>query len=220
MAMLGPVAWADIFPFMGISIRCSDRTLSAMTPDDVEPLLAAADTGVVDASRPYPFLTDWALLPREERMRSSASFYFSTWASVRPDRWTLLMVMREGDTVIGAQDLMASDFALLRVAKTGSWLARSAQGRGLGTLMRQMICTLAFDHLGAVELRTEAFADNPPSNRVSEKLGYERVETARAERLGELAHAVRYRLTADTFIRPDVPIEVTGVQAFRQFIGA
>ena len=197
---------------MGVSIRCGDISLRAMTPDDVEPVIAAADRGIVPEDSGYPYLTDWALLPREERAEDSARFYFSTWASTRPERWTLLMVAREGDVVIGAQDLMAHDFALVRVAKTGSWLARNAHGRGIGTTMRQMVCSLAFDHLGAVELRTAAYAD-------SEKLGYERLDTARVNRLGQVAHEVHYRLTPGSFNRPESPIEVSGVDAFRRFLG-
>ncbi len=38
--------------------------------------------------------------------------------------------------------------------------------------MRAAVLLLAFDHLGARTARSEAFADNPASLRVSEKLGY------------------------------------------------
>lgn len=211
--------WADIFPYMSVKILCGELTLSAMTPNDVGALIAAADEGVVIDGAPYPFVTDWATLPRQTRIDNSARFYFSKWASFTVEGWTLLMVAREGDKVVGAQDLMGGDFRLLRRAETGSWLAAPYRGRGLGTLMRQMVGVLAFDHLGAVELRTSAFADNPASLRVSEKLGYQRINSARSNRLGEVADMVDLKLLPGNFVRPNQPVEVTGVGPLRTFLG-
>ena len=55
----------------------------------------------------------------------------------------------------------------------GSWIGREFQGRGIGKLMRQAVLALAFDHLGAQVAETEAFIDNPASNKVSLGVGYE-----------------------------------------------
>ncbi|GAA4899804.1 hypothetical protein GCM10025789_17620 [Tessaracoccus lubricantis] len=213
------MAWSDILPFMGVAIRCGDLSLTAMTPDDIPGLLAAAGRGIVPDGSGYPFITDWALLPRAEREASSTQFYFSSWAAASPERLELMMVVREGDTIMGAQDLRVADFAVRRTGFTGSWLARDFHGRGIGTRMRQLVCAFAFDELGALEMRTEAYADNPASNRVSQKTGYVEFDRARVNRLGEPAVEVRYRLTADQLTRPAEPITFDGGPALRRYLG-
>lgn len=213
------MAWSDLLPFMGVSIRRGTLSLSAMTPDDVRPLLAVAARGIVPDGSGYPFITDWALQPRAERELNSTQYYFTTWASARTESLELLMVAREGDTVVGAQDLRVAEFAVRRTGFTGSWLGQEFHGHGIGTRMRQMICAFAFDELGAVEMRTEAYADNPASNRVSQKTGYTEFDRARVMRLGQPAVEVRYKLTPERLTRPAEPITYDGGQALRRFLG-
>jgi RimJ/RimL family protein N-acetyltransferase len=55
---------------------------------------------------------------------------------------------------------------------TGSWLGLAHQGRGYGTEMRAAVLHLAFEGLGAVDARTDAFEDNAASYGVSRRLGY------------------------------------------------
>ncbi|NHB83784.1 GNAT family N-acetyltransferase [Tessaracoccus sp. HDW20] len=85
--------------------------------------------------------------------------------------------------------------------------------------MRAMICAFAFDQLGAVQCRTEAYADNPASQRVSEKVGYERFDRAPVDRLGEATDEVRFRLTPARLNRPDERVNYQGADAFRAFVG-
>ncbi len=211
--------WAEIYPPFGLSIACGELELRAMGPDDVPGLLDVAVDGIVPVGSGYPFLTDWALLPPERLRTSSARFYFSTWAAASPEAWELLMVVRRAGVIVGAQDLRARDFRVARVAATGSWLGRRFHGHGTGTLMRQMMCAFAFDQLGALQCRTEAYADNPASQRVSEKTGYERFDVAPVDRLGEPVDEVRFRLRPEQLNRPAEPITYQGVEAFRRFIG-
>lgn len=211
--------WADIDPIFGVSVTCGDVTLRSQTPDDIPALLDLAADGLVAEGEPYPFLTDWALLPPERLRRNSASFYFSTWASFSPEAWALPMVVSRGGSILGVQDLRARDFAVARVAATGSWLGTPHRGQGIGTLMRQLACALAFDALGAVRCETEAFADNPASLRVSEKVGYEAFDRRPTDRLGEPADEIRLRLTPERFMRPAEPITCGGAEALRERIG-
>ena len=67
---------------------------------------------------------------------------------------------------------MAKQFPIRRVVDTGSWVGREFQGRGIGKEMRAAVLHFAFEGLGAVRAQTEAFADNPASQRVTESLGY------------------------------------------------
>ena len=112
----------------------------------------------------------------------------------------------------------ATNFGVTRTGETGSWLGRSYQRRGIGTRMRRAVCAFAFDHLGAVEVTSGAFVDNPASLAVSTKVGYRpngRFRMTRRE--GEVAIDQRLVLTPDTFIRGE-PIEVTGVEPLRSFL--
>lgn len=211
--------WAEIYPPFGVSIACGDLELHGMTPADVPELLDLASEGVVDPDRPYPFNNDWALREPADLRLNSARYYFSTWAAARPDAWSLLFVVRHRGEIVGCQDLMTDDFPITRVARTGSWLGRRHHGSGIGTAMRQLVCAFAFDALGADECRTEAYSDNPASQRVSEKLGYQRVEVRPVNRLGERAQEVRFILTPDHFVRPTGTVTFDGVEAFKEFVG-
>jgi len=105
-----------------------------------------------------------------------------------------------------------------RVGETGSWLGREFQGRGIGTAMRQAICAFAFDHLGAEQITSAAFTDNPASNAASRKVGYRPNGLIRkARRDGEWQDSQKWLLTPETFVR-GVTITASGVDAFRSLI--
>src|SRR5699024_10957904 len=126
----------------------------------------------------------------------------------------------EAGQLVGCQGLSTHDFLVTRTGETGSWLGRSHQGRGIGTRMRRAVCALAFDHLGFDEVTSGAFVDNPASLGVSRKVGYRPDGTRRLKRReGERAMNQRLVLTAETFVRGDEPVEVTGAPELREFIG-
>ena len=105
-----------------------------------------------------------------------------------------------GGTLVGLQAFHTTNFAVVRSGETGSWLGRCFQGQGIGTRMRRAVCALAFDHLGAVEVTSAAFLDNPASLAVSRKVGYEpngRLRLVRRE--NEVAVNQRLVLTPETF---------------------
>ena len=136
-----------------------------------------------------------------------------------PQRWSLEFAVEYDGRVVGCQGFSTENYAVTRTGETGSWLGRPFHGRGIGTAMRQAICAFCFDHLEAEEVESAAFTDNPASNAVSRKVGYQpngRVRKSRRE--GEWQHNQRFLLTPETFVRGE-PITVTGVEAFRRFIG-
>ena len=78
----------------------------------------------------------------------------------------------------------------------------------------------ADDHLDAEEVTSGAFVDNPASNAVSAKVGYQLNGVERRHRRpGELALAQRFRLARPELDRSGVELQVSGVEAFRRFIG-
>lgn len=120
----------------------------------------------------------------------------------------------------GYKGFATKNYFVVRSGETGSWLGRQFQGRGIGTLMRQAICALLFDHLEAAEIISAAFTDNPASLAVSRKVGYVDNGTFREQRRpGELALSRKLLLTADRFIRPEHLIEVEGIAPVRSAIG-
>jgi RimJ/RimL family protein N-acetyltransferase len=107
-----------------------------------------------------------------------------------------------------------------RTGETGSWLGRAYQGRGIGTRMRQAMCVLLFDHLGAQEITSAAFLDNPRSLAVSRRLGYApNGQTRERRREGELAVCQRLVLRPADFVRPDDDVRVEGAEPVRRLIG-
>jgi RimJ/RimL family protein N-acetyltransferase len=76
--------------------------------------------------------------------------------------------------------------------------------------MRQAILTLAFDHLGAQVAESEAFIDNPASNRVSVAVGYQPNGFGRLAPRGAPRETQRFRMTLADWRarpRPDVVVE-------------
>lgn len=157
------------------------------------------------------FQTDWLAAPSPERERASLQFWWRNRADLSPARWWLnLAVVIEGRAA-GCQDLVAEHFPLLRTVKTGSWLAREFQGRGLGSEMRQAALHLAFVGLGAKEAHSSAFEGNARSIAVSRRLGYEENGQQLSRRGGmEAANHLNFRLSAERFAdgaRGDITIE-------------
>jgi RimJ/RimL family protein N-acetyltransferase len=145
-------------------------------------------------------------------------FFSGVRAGFTPEKFDLLFAVRIAHQLAGIQALHATDFGVTRTAETGSWLGRSYQRRGIGTRMRRAVCAFAFDHLGAVELTSGAFLDNPASLAVSSKVGYRpngRFRMTRRE--GEVAINQRLVLTPDAFVRGE-PITVTGAEQLRSFL--
>jgi RimJ/RimL family protein N-acetyltransferase len=86
--------------------------------------------------------------------------------------------------------------------------------------MRQVMCALAFDHLGFEEITSAAFADNPASLAVSRKVGYRPNGVRRLQRReGELALNQGLVLTPEDFVRGEHELQVSGVAELRAFIG-
>ncbi len=118
------------------------------------------------------------LLPVDRRDRaptrsgSSCSTTGAARAELTPERWQLDLGVWHDGRFVGVQGVSTHDFPVTRTGETGSWLGQEFHGRGLGTLMRQAICVLCFDHLGFEEVTSAAFADNPASQGVSRKVGY------------------------------------------------
>jgi RimJ/RimL family protein N-acetyltransferase len=209
----------EIWPQFALRIRSGPLELSAVRDEDIPALVDLAERGIHDPSL-MPFAFPWTDAPKSELARNMAVHYWSNRAANSKESWSLDLVVREEGRIVGMQAFATKNYLVTRTGETGSWLGLQHQGRGIGTLMRQTVCALVFDHLDAAEITSAAFTDNPASAAVSRKVGYsQNGETRWKRRDGELAISQDLVLRPADLVRSAYPLEVKGVADFRRDIG-
>ncbi|MFE2431379.1 GNAT family N-acetyltransferase [Streptomyces sp. NPDC059373] len=211
---------ARFWPLYGL--RITTPRLELRLPDLrlLDELAAVAADGVHDPDA-MPFTVPWTDEPPAARARATFQHVLGTVAAWRPEKWHLsLAVIRDGK-VLGRQDLTAADFAVTRVADTGSWVGLAHQGQGIGTEMRAAVLHLAFAGLGADSATSAAMTDNPRSLGVSRRLGYRPDGLTVASVRGRARTLQRLRLDRATWeATRTVPVEVAGLEPCRVLFGA
>jgi RimJ/RimL family protein N-acetyltransferase len=208
----------DHWPLFDLEVRTPRLTLRALDDTLAADLLAVAARGVHDPAA-MPFLVPWTDLPSPQMEQEAMRFYARTRSETRPAAWNLQFAVTVDDQVVGACDVMATDFSALRQFTTGSWLGREFQGHGIGKEMRMAALTLGFDGLGAEFALTGMWHDNAPSLGVTESLGYQLEGRRRALRRGVADDVLSYRMSRDHWstIRRD-DITLIGVDTARAFL--
>jgi RimJ/RimL family protein N-acetyltransferase len=208
------------YPPLNLQVKTPRLVLAGATDDLLEGLIPTVRAGVVDeGSRPF----DDPMSLYEDNPAREWGWLRGIWrgrGQADPSRWRLYFVALVDGEPAGMQDLIGVDFAALGTVTTFSWLGPDYRGRGIGKEMRAAVLHLAFAGLGAREASTDAFVDNPASNRVSEALGYEPNGTDWATRGGEAAPLKRWKLTRerwDKTRRSD--IELSGVEECKPVLG-
>lgn len=212
----------QMFPPFALRIECGPLRLRAVREFDV-PLIADAVNrdGIYDDGRPMPFLARWPEQLGEHGL-PTAQFYWGLYANWSANSWHVPLLVEHDGQLVGTQDMGCTrPLATMGVVETGSWLLRSAQGKGIGTLMRQAVCAFAFDELGATQMVSSAFADNPRSRAVSRKVGYRENGVRRVpDPDGHgFRNEVQFLLEPDHLVCPPYPVVATGVAGFRASIG-
>jgi RimJ/RimL family protein N-acetyltransferase len=201
------------YPPLNLQVRTPRLVLAGATDELLERLIPLVRAGVV-GSGPPPFDDPMSLY--EDSPEREWRWLRGIWAGrahVGRDWWRLYFVAMVDGEPAGMQDLLGVRFPELGTVGTFSWLGPGYRGCGIGTEMRAAALHLAFAGLAAREATSEAFDDNPASNRVSRALGYEPNGTDWATRHGEPALISRWKLPRDrweTTRRTD--IELAGVQ--------
>jgi len=158
-----------LWPPIGLSISCGPLTLRAIRDNDLPEFVDAAAPGIhSDDLRPFP--RAWAGQQPLALGRDLASRYWKYRATFPSEEWALPLVARDYGRIVGVQGAEAVRYPVLRPPDTFSWLTKSVQGQGVGTLMRQAICAFFFDELDAHAITSGAYADNPASAAVSRKV--------------------------------------------------
>lgn len=210
----------EIFPPFALRIACGPLSMAVLRDEDIPAIVDLVRAGIHDPDF-LPFYLPWTLAPAEELPLNLVRYYWQQRSATSAERFGLQLVVRHEDSIVGMQDIMAANFAKTRVMRTGSWLGRAHQGRGIGTLMRQTVCVLGFDHLSADFMQSEFVVGNAASQRVSEKLGYRPAGTHRIEDpLSEgWREEARVLLAPGDFVRPAEPVRVEGAAELRTFLG-
>ena len=191
-----------VWPLFGIRIATPRLVLRPARDEDFDALADAAIAGVHDAGR-TPFEAPWTDAEPDELRLALARFHWRVRSQTKPNDWTLIFAVEHEGRLIGSQDLRVKDFGALRTVVSGSWLTRTAQGRGLGTEMRAAALQFAFDDLGAEWAESAASTWNEPSLRVSAKLGYRPNGITRVSpRPDQVDDKQELRLHRDGFVRP------------------
>lgn len=206
----------EIWPLYQLVITAGDLELKIITDEDAPEFVDLVLDGVHDPDF-MPFGVPWTTAPRDELPANFVRFLWARRSQTSVDEWTLPLAVRRNGELVGTQDVKGKQFMITRTASTGSWLGRRFHGQRIGTRMRQMVCTFAFDELGATEMTSAAFADNAPSLGVSRNVGYQPNGLQRVVRNGVAVDHQLLRLTPETF-NPGDPITVRGAEAVRQFL--
>lgn len=212
-------ALSAVLPTFGLRVRWDD--LELRLPDDAE-LLALASLAADGVHNPEvaPFSWPWTRGTDEEVKRNVLAHQWKNRGRTAADDWALSLGVFRDSEIVGEQQISAKNFQVTRSGLTGSWLGLRHHGQGLGTRMRLMALHLAFEGLGAAEMVSEAYDDNPASNAVSRRLGYMANGTRVTAREGRSAVENSYRMTREVWnARPDdlrAEIALKGVSPVRQ----
>jgi RimJ/RimL family protein N-acetyltransferase len=211
-----------LWPAAGIRVRSGDLELRWIDDELLAELADTAGRGIHSPDT-LPFEHPWTRGTPDEVARSVVSYQWNARPQVSPQRFVLELGVIAGGVPVGVQGLVADDWAVLRRVQTGSWLGQQHQGRGIGRRMRILALHLAFEGLGAVDATSGAFADNPASNAVSRRVGYEPDGAVRVARDGEAVLHHNYRMSRERWAELrdahaailSAPVDLDGVAALR-----
>lgn len=210
-------ALAEAYPVLGLRIVAGPIELSGMDDDTLFALANLAADGVHGEDE-MPFLQPWTRTPAERFQLQYLQHHWGVRSRFSADAWDLDLAVRHHGELVGTQGVSTRGFLATRTGETGSWLGRRFQGRGIGTLMRRTLCAFLFDHLGFEQITSSAFADNPASNQVSQKVGYRLNGVRRVPRNNSWVSSNDYLLTPDTLVRGPA-LTVAGAKPVRKLIG-
>ena len=217
---MGPVPHRTLtraYPVLGLRITAGPLALSGLDDATLIELADLAADGIHPDDQ-MPFLYPWTLTPPERFHLQFLQHHWGVRSRFSPDAWDLDLAVRFEGQLVGMQGVMTRNFLATRTGETGSWIGQRFQGRGIGTLMRQTLCALLFDHLGFEQITSAAFSDNPASNAVSQKVGYRPNGVERKLRGEGWVASQQYLLTPGDLVRgPELTVQ--GVEDVRRLIG-
>lgn len=219
--MTDPHPVAALFPPVRVCVVTPRLELRLPTEAEIVAMHELAGEGIHEPDT-MPFAFPWTDDEDDERGFGTYQAHLRMRATWKSEKWACMFGVFVDSEPVGAQEVAASEFAIRREVGSGSWIAKRYQGRGLGTEMREAMLHFAFEGLGALAANSGAYEDNPASNRVSEKAGYERNGVGSVVRRrgpkapggssAERAIEVSYRIERDRWLeRRRADIELIGL---------
>ena len=149
--------------------------LREATDDDVVAMARIVEDGIVEAGdeRFMPRLLNGRAATVEARRADFLKYHWGRRSTTSAAKWDLAFAVVLDGEVVGCQSVHTAEFPVLREVHTGSYLARRAQNRGVGSRMRAMVLDLSFGPFGAQWASSGFVEGNERSRRVSARLGYE-----------------------------------------------
>lgn len=209
----------EIWPPYALHLQSGDMELSPVREDDL-PELAELVRGGLRRNGVQAFLVDWDSGSDEQIARSLAQYHWGTRANFTVDDWTIEFTVRVSGRAVGVQGVTGRRFPLTHAVSTGSWLARTEQGRGFGTRARRTVIGAFIEHFDAARFDTGYMVGNEASRRVSEKLGYcSNGDQPIIGQNGEPQIEKKMVLHAEDYRPVGGEVVVTGAEEFRAFLG-
>ncbi len=210
----------ELWPPYAIRLRTDRLELRLPDEDEIGELCRLAQAGIHPPGE-MPFGVAWSIKPSPRFEREFIQWHWLQRASWSVEAWSLELAVFLDGRPIGSQALMARQFSTFKTVRSGSWLGRAFQGRGLGKEMRAAVLALAFDGLGAEVAETEAFLDNPASAGVSRSLGYQPNGFGSIAPEGVARPTERFRLTREGWLAPSRPaVAIEGLESCRDMFEA
>jgi RimJ/RimL family protein N-acetyltransferase len=201
-------------PLLAIRIRTPRLELRLPTDEEIVELYRVAEAGIHPPEE-MPFFIPWTDTLNEQDF---VAYHWQARESWSPESWRANFVTFLDGRPIGTQGLEAADFAAKREVETGSWLGEAHQSRGYGFEQRAAVLELAFRGIEAQAATSGALADNVPSQRISEKLGYRVTGTREIAPRGEPVLHYDYRIERSDWRCP-IPVEIEGLEAALPLFG-
>ena len=209
-----------IWPLAGLMLETPRLQLRFPDFHDMAVLAALAAAGIHDPAM-QPFTAGWTDNEPEAVAVANLQWTWGRMSTLTAADWTLPLVTVADGTVVGTQSVSATDFAVLREVRTGSFLGMAHHGRGYGTEMRAAVLALAFEGLDAEYAISAAYTYNAASLAVSRKLGYREDGIDRRVVRGRAETSQRLRISrADWESHRTIPVTMTGLQPCLTLLGA
>jgi RimJ/RimL family protein N-acetyltransferase len=166
----------ESWPLSAVRITWGELTLCPAGLDDVDALADAIHSLSIDEHRFVPNLAAHALAATPaETARNVAQRIRDRRATIDHDDWGVPFTVRHRARVVGSQSIRSQGFAVTRTVHSGSYLHAGVRSQGIGTAMRRMVAEFCFAGLEADTMMSGFAVGNVASERVSQRLGYERV---------------------------------------------
>lgn len=169
-----------------MELRDEEFLLRPWTENDVPALVAAGND---------PEIQYWIpVIPRPYTEQDALSFVRG---EARPELQHSFAITANG-VVVGAIGMTTNQQS--RTGHIGYWCVPEARGRGLTTRALRLVSRWAFDELGLERLELITDPDNVASQRVAEKVGYQREGVLRSHLLhpdGRRRDSVMFSLLPD-----------------------